>query len=87
MMRERDWARRGIDLTYPEYLAMLEAQDYKCALAKLGVCTDGTLHAEHNHRTGKVRGLTCSRHNSALAAIDADNPDVLEILGDYIARG
>ena len=49
------------------YERLLEAQDGVCAICgnppKIG---GKRLHVDHNHRTGRVRGLLCFRCNRAL---------------------
>jgi hypothetical protein len=45
-----------------DYARLLEAQDGHCALCPSEPKTR-RLHADHDHRTGKVRGLLCHRCN------------------------
>jgi hypothetical protein len=53
-----------------DYKQMLEVQNNKCALCGRGPNERGhkrnTLQVDHNHETGKVRGLLCSSCNSRL---------------------
>jgi hypothetical protein len=63
-MRERNWRAHGIDLTYPQYLEMLEAQNGQCL--GCGKEPQGrALHVDHDHETGRVRGLLCTPCNLA----------------------
>lgn len=72
--RERRWRRQGIvnskgeDLTYEEHKAMLKEQRYKCAIC--GVPINGNSAVDHNHATGKARGLLCQPCNMALGVLE-----------------
>jgi hypothetical protein len=59
--------KRAKDLgaTDADYVRILEAQDGHCALCPSEPKTR-RLHFDHDHRTGKVRGLLCHRCNRAL---------------------
>jgi hypothetical protein len=62
--RERRWIRHGVkDFEYDDYLVLLKKQKDKCKICKQimqSPCVD------HNHKTGKVRGLLCIKCNAAL---------------------
>ena len=65
-------------ITQREYEKMLVAQNNKCAICKT---TDpggpgGIFGVDHNHKTGKVRGLLCSNCNTALGLFK-DNKEML----------
>lgn len=69
--------RNRYKLTYEEYLALKQ----ECA-----VCgTEGKLHVDHDHTTGKVRGLLCHGCNLALGLVK-DSPERLRKLADYIGN-
>ncbi len=54
--------RYNYDLSWEDYIAMLEKQDNKCA-----ICRRGTkLMVDHCHATGMVRGLLCNPCNGFL---------------------
>lgn len=61
--------RRAVELgvTDDDYARMLEAQDGQCAIAGC-VRTPKTrrFHVDHDHATGRVRGLLCHLHNRTL---------------------
>lgn len=71
--REANYRKYGI--TVADYEQMLEKQ---CGVCK--ICNQHRdaqrLAVDHCHKTGKVRGLLCSRCNKALGAF-GDNPDRL----------
>jgi hypothetical protein len=45
-----------------ELAAMMERQNYNCAICLVGDIE----HIDHDHGTGRVRGLLCARCNSRL---------------------
>lgn len=53
-----------------EYKRMFEAQGNKCAICDKGPTKKRALAIDHNHETGKVRGLLCYGCNRALSAFD-----------------
>lgn len=55
---------RKYGVTEADVLAMLEHQTHQC-----GICYDPigiNAHVDHDHKTGKVRGLLCTRCNTML---------------------
>ena len=63
-------------LSVAQYDAMCERQDGKCAICGLppdrSNTRSGTLHVDHCHRTGRVRGLLCWPCNSAIGLVYED---------------
>lgn len=58
------------NLSAEQYKDLLEKQNNKCA-----ICPEtGKLEIDHDHITGKVRGLLCGRCNRAIGLF-RDNPD------------
>jgi hypothetical protein len=72
--------RRG--MTHAEYDAMCEAQDGRCFICRKPP-SRARLCIDHDHATGAVRGLLCSRCNSALGLLD-DDVDALERALTYL---
>ena len=69
-------------ITLDQYKVMLILQGEVCAICKqketrknryTGICK---LHVDHDHLTGKVRGLLCSKCNFGISAFK-DNTDIL----------
>jgi hypothetical protein len=56
-------------ITLEEYAAKQMAQGGGCALCG-GVHKKRWLHVDHDHKTGKVRGLLCIRCNVALERVE-----------------
>lgn len=60
-----------------EYQGMIAAQNGKCAACNRDHDPSkkmGALHVDHDHSTGKVRGLLCRSCNAALGYL-GDNPE------------
>lgn len=72
----------GID--HAEYNAMLDRQDGKCAICKDKCKSGKRLCVDHDHATGRVRGLLCSRCNTALGSLD-DDTTRLQMAIDYLS--
>lgn len=64
--------RRKFGITIEDYAAMLEAQGGGCAICGRPEPEGGSLHVDHDHVTGRVRGLLCFRCNGALGNLDED---------------
>lgn len=73
------YLKRTYGMTVPEWDAMFAAQDGKCFTC-LAV---GKLVVDHDHETGRVRGLLCSNCNVALGMLK-DDPAVLRRMADYL---
>ncbi len=70
----------GIDPEHLEY--MLENQNFECAICKSYLtkpCVD------HNHETGKVRGLLCDSCNQGLGRFEDDH-ELLVAATKYLAQ-
>lgn len=71
-----------------QYDEMLKAQDNVCAICgseetyvRYGVV--GKLAIDHDHETGQVRGLLCSRCNSGIGLL-GDDPERAQAAVDYL---
>lgn len=73
---------RAYGISPERYREMLEEQGNRCA-----ICREGNKRAmsiDHNHKTGKVRGLLCDVCNMSLGHIERDG--FLEKALEYIAK-
>lgn len=66
--RVQSWKAQGIkEMTIARYNEMYEAQEGRCAICggDNGVMCIGKKHfcVDHDHKTGQIRGLLCSRCN------------------------
>lgn len=89
--KRRAWDReKNYGLSSSQYQAMLDDQGGVCAICgkpsdriHKGVRVD--LYVDHNHETGKVRGLLCEGCNSGIGYF-RESADNLRKAIDYLAR-
>jgi hypothetical protein len=77
--------KRDYNLTSEEYSALLEEQQGVCAICCQADSTGKQLSVDHDHTTGKVRGLLCSGCNLALGSVK-ENITILENMMAYIRK-
>jgi len=75
--RRREQTRRShlkqkYGMTTEQYDEMLAAQGGGCAICGRPPRPDISLHVDHDHATGAIRGLSCFRCNNALGDFDDD---------------
>ena len=61
---KKGYSLKKYGITYDDYLNMLDAQDNRCA-----ICNDEFIkrpYIDHDHETGRVRGLLCGGCNAVL---------------------
>jgi Recombination endonuclease VII len=75
--------RNKFGLTPDEYDRILETQGGVCALCESPPTPGISLHVDHDHGTGEIRGLLCVRCNNALGLFRED-PDLLKRAARYI---
>lgn len=89
-IRDREFRKKyGIGLA--EYKEMLAAQDGVCASCrrpetKVQFGTVRMLSVDHDHDTGKVRGLLCGNCNAGIGYFGNDEPELLRAAADYLDR-
>jgi len=74
------WKKSGIDITYEEYKKRYDRLEGCCEICKEefdALCVD------HNHSTGKIRGLICTPCNLAIDHLK-ESPDIMNNAIDYI---
>lgn len=59
-------------ITFQEYDALLTKQNGTCAICRLPCATGRKLCIDHDHKTGKVRGLLCRTCNSGIGLLKED---------------
>lgn len=76
-------------LTEDQYYTRLASQDFKCAICRAETAQSGVTEkwffVDHDHNTGKVRGLLCNHCNRGLGAFK-DNTAFLEKAIDYLTE-
>ena len=65
------------------FVEMSEAQGNVCLICKSK--TDINLSVDHNHLTGKIRGLICNSCNIGIAKAK-DSPTILRAMADYLEK-
>jgi hypothetical protein len=74
------------NLTLDQYRAMRLEQNEKCAVCNQVFDDDNrhkTCHVDHDHKTGKIRGLLCCECNLAIGKMK-DSPELLEKAAKYL---
>ncbi len=78
--------KRGYNLTPEQYDLMLKKQNGVCAICESFrplSHKETTFHVDHNHKTGKIRGLLCARCNTGLGGFQ-DNMQYLKNAIKYL---
>lgn len=82
--RRRQRLKREYGLTPAEFDAMSAAQEDVCKICGgLPVGRGQHLHVDHDHQTGRVRGLLCSRCN-VMIGYALEKPAILERAAAYV---
>ncbi len=83
----RNHLRRRYGITVEDFEHMLALQGGVCAICKCPEKVEykRTLSVDHDHITGKVRGLLCHRCNTALGKLE-DNPFYFDAAATYIRQ-
>lgn len=77
------YLRRTYGLHIEEYTAIAEAQNNVCAICEQPDEARPKLSVDHDHATGKVRGLLCTGCNVSLGRLDDDSAR-LRKAADYL---
>jgi hypothetical protein len=77
--------KRKYGITLQDYEVMLFVQYGGCLLCGDAPPENGSLHVDHDHDTGEVRGLLCVSCNNALGAFK-DSREILERAIAYLDR-
>lgn len=80
--------KRKYGLSVEQFVAMAEAQDYKCANPACRTDnpgSNGSWNVDHDHKTDAVRGLLCWRCNITLGHV-GDDEALLSGLIEYLRK-
>jgi hypothetical protein len=80
-----DHLMRKFAMTIEQYDSMLEAQGGGCFICGRPSREDSSLHVDHDHSTGRVRGILCFCCNNALADFQ-DDPALLRKAASYVTH-
>lgn len=83
-----NWLKRNYGISQEDYARMLAEQGGKCAICSLDEANSvwGRLAVDHDHQTGKIRGLLCSPCNTGIGNFK-DNVDRLNRALEYLLKG
>lgn len=81
--KHRTHLRRRFGITPKQYTAMFKAQEGACAICDRPPTRRQRLSVDHDHETGKVRGLLCQGCNMALGLF-GDNAAWLRAAISYL---
>lgn len=79
--KQRDWNLGRYGITSKDYDDMMKDQENACAICKVQI----KLFVDHDHATGKVRGLLCHACNIILGNAK-DSPDILRAALAYLTN-
>jgi hypothetical protein len=65
----KSYLKRTYGISLEQYDAMLAAQNGVCAICDEARPDERTLHVDHDHETGEIRGLLCFRCNQAIGSL------------------
>jgi hypothetical protein len=77
--------KRKYGMTIADYDRMFEAQGGVCAICGEARPEERTLHVDHDHGTGVIRGLLCFRCNNALGDF-REEYELFQRAADYLDR-
>ena len=84
---KRAYALRRYGITPDQFDAMLSSQGGRCAICRKQPRGDWRnnkfLHVDHNHTTGRVRGLLCPECNTSIGKMN-DSPEQLRRAAAYL---
>jgi len=78
--------RRTFGISADDFDALLEAQGGGCAVCGQKPDREASLHLDHCHETGAIRGICCLSCNQGLGKFRED-PDLLEAAARYLREG
>ena len=81
----RSYLKRTYGITLEEYDEMLAEQGGRCAICRREPRPDISLHVDHAHATGALRGLLCFPCNVTVGLIREDR-DRLRAVASYLDR-
>lgn len=81
--RKRTLTQYG--LTHEQWESMFASQGNCCAICKSSTTARFGWATDHNHSTGKVRGILCSSCNTGIGQMQ-DDSELLRLAANYIDK-
>lgn len=76
--------RTRYNMTIDDYEALKASQENRCAICRVHESElKRALHIDHDHATGRVRGLVCFACNTGMGKL-GDDPALLRKAADYL---
>jgi hypothetical protein len=82
---EYNMGTKKVHCTHAEYLQMVEDQAGVCAICREAEKDGRPLSVDHDHRTGRNRGLLCHRCNVALGGFQ-DDVQLIQWALEYLSK-
>ncbi len=82
---KNNYLKRNYGMSLDEYNTLLTLQNNVCAICFKKEILDKSLIVDHNHETGKVRGLLCDKCNFAIGLL-SDNPETVMSAFYYLIK-
>lgn len=79
----RSYLKKTYGLDHETFDALAAKQGNACAICQVPSSAGRYLHIDHNHSTGRIRGLLCGSCNRAIGLFK-DNPTVLRLAAAYL---
>ena len=81
----KSYLKRKYGMTLDDYERMFAAQECVCAICGKPRPEERTLHVDHDHESGAIRGLLCFRCNNALGDFE-EQYELFQKAADYLDR-
>lgn len=81
----KSYLKRRYGMTLDDYDEMLATQGGVCAICGKARPEERTLHIDHDHVSGEIRGLLCFRCNNALGDFE-EQYELFQRAADYLDR-
>lgn len=87
-----NWLKKQYGITFSDFKSIYEEQQGKCAMCFCSLPTNlldsqerKKIHVDHDHKTGKVRGILCPRCNMGIGIFN-DSIDTLKLAIAYLEK-
>ena len=78
--RKDRWLLSSYGITLADKQKMIRDQDNKCLICKETFKNSHLTHVDHDHSTGEIRGILCSRCNGQLGWYEKFKESIVEYL-------
>jgi len=84
-MQRKWYLKHKYGITLEQKNKIYEKQNGKCLICKIKMLNKNDIHIDHNHKTGKIRGLLCGNCNRGIGLFK-ENPKILLNAIKYIKK-